>query len=106
MPHTAAILHPNLRGNTLLQALHLADDADHLAAGVQGVARHVALPAVNNVQLQLVGLLAVGANRPRCQSEVRRKRTAPSSTISTTSIRPIPGPHGASYVQSCDFWCE
>ena len=39
MPHAATLLNPNLRGYALLQALHVVDDADHLAAAVQAVQR-------------------------------------------------------------------
>ena len=35
MPNPAALLNPDLRGNALFQRLYMADDADHLAAGVQ-----------------------------------------------------------------------
>lgn len=37
IPNPAAFLNPNLRRNTLLHAFHVADDADHLAACVEGV---------------------------------------------------------------------
>jgi len=56
-----AILHSDLRGDALFQLFHVADDANHLAAGVEWVQRGerdhqrvacgVALPRIHNVQL-------------------------------------------------------
>ena len=37
MPNPSAFLNPDLRRKAFFQAFHMADDADHLAAGVQGV---------------------------------------------------------------------
>ena len=37
MPNPAAFLDLDLRGNTLFQCFQMADDADHLAAGVERV---------------------------------------------------------------------
>ena len=37
IPNPAALFHPNLRRDTFLHAFDVADDADHLAAGVEGV---------------------------------------------------------------------
>ena len=39
MPHAAALLHADLGGDAVLQTFDVADDADHLAAGIQGVER-------------------------------------------------------------------
>lgn len=35
MPHAPTLHHPDLRRYPLLQGLHMADDPDHLAAGVE-----------------------------------------------------------------------
>ena len=39
MPHATAFLHPHLHGDAFLERLHVADDADHLAAVVEPVQR-------------------------------------------------------------------
>ena len=37
IPNPATFFHANLRGNAFLHAFDVADDADHLAAGVEGI---------------------------------------------------------------------
>ena len=39
MPDAAALVHADLGGDAFLEAFDVADDADHLAAGVEGVER-------------------------------------------------------------------
>ena len=39
MANPAALVHADLGGDAFFQAFDVADDADHLAAGVEGVER-------------------------------------------------------------------
>lgn len=48
MPHAAALLGPDVRGNVLFQTFHMADAADHLAAGVQRCRARSALAMKHN----------------------------------------------------------